>query len=165
MAALALVSSFAFAATAQQSTEFGRASGPELVMKTKGSAPISGSLELSMSTGNDIFGRGSSTPGYGLSAGGALVQDRLWFFASASRQESSRFTALPDNAASARIDSHVGSNHDFSAFFEAAKRPQLTMTNTGSFENLAVPSTFLSLRYTGIVSNTMFFTANLTQKK
>jgi hypothetical protein len=171
VAALVLLSSIAFAVTAQQPAEFGRASGPELVMKPKGSAPISGSLELSLSSGDDIFGRGGS-PGYGLSAGGTLVQDRLWFFASASRQESSRFAGLPDNvttsamssAAGGRLAGQVGSNHDFSAFFEAAKQPQLTMTNTGSFATIDAPSTFLSLRYTGIVSNNMFFTGSVTRK-
>ena len=81
--ALLLVQLIALGGAAQQPAEFGRASGGELVMTPKGAAPFSGSLELSLSSGGG-FGRGSS-PGYGLTAGGTLIQDRLWVFGSAGR--------------------------------------------------------------------------------
>ena len=158
----------AFTLSAQQSGEYGRATGGEVVLTPKGSAPLSGSLELSLSTG-DVFGRGSS-PAYGATAGGTLVQDRLWFFASASRQEASasRFAdlELPENtttgAIGARVNGQLGAGHDFSAFFEAARRPELSMTTPGSFSGIT-PSSFLSLRYNGIVSNNMFFSASVTR--
>ncbi|HUP60079.1 MAG TPA: hypothetical protein VNA69_06630 [Thermoanaerobaculia bacterium] len=166
--ALLLVQLIALAASAQ-SEEFGRATSGEIVMTPKGSAPLSGSLELSLSTGNDIFGR-SSSPAYGITAGGTLLQDRLWFFAAASRQELSqtRFAELelPENATAgaigAKVNGQIAGGHDFSAFFEAARRPELSMTTPSAFAGIA-PSSFLSLRYTGVVSSNMFFTASVTR--
>jgi hypothetical protein len=166
--ALLFVQLIAFAAAAQQAAEYGRATGGELVLTPKGSAPVSGSLELSLSSGRDLFGRGNA-PAYGLTAGGTLMQDRLWFFASASRQNTSvsQFAAreLPENATSrsigARVNGQLGSSHDFSAFFESARRPELSTIGISSFAG-SVPSTFLSLRYTGIVSSNMYFTMSAT---
>jgi len=158
--ALLLVQLIALAASAQ-SEEFGRATSGEIVMTPKGSAPLSGSLELSLSTGNDVFG---------LTAGGTLLQDRLWFFASASRQELSQTQfaerELPENATAgaigAKVNGHIAGGHDFSAFFESARRPELSMTTPSAFAGIT-PSSFLSLRYTGIVSSNMFFTASVTR--
>ncbi|HEV7765408.1 MAG TPA: hypothetical protein VGQ76_10430 [Thermoanaerobaculia bacterium] len=166
--AFLLVQLIAFAISAQQSAEFGRGTGGEIVMTPKGSSALSGSLSASI--GNDLFGRGNSTR-YGLTAGGALVRDRLWFFASASQEEtssSSRFAdlELPENATTgavaARVDGQIGSAHDFSAFFDAARRPELSTTGTSAFVDLA-PSSFLSLRYTGVVSNNTLFDASVTR--
>jgi hypothetical protein len=158
----------AFAVSAQQSSEFGRASGGQLVLTPKGAAPVSGSLQLSLSTGSDVFGRGSS-PGYGLTAGGTLIEDRLWFFGSASQQASqTRFAdlELPANATTsaigARAGGRIGAGHDFSAFFEAARRPELSTTSR-SLD--LVPSSFLSLRYTGVISSNMFFNASVTRDR
>jgi hypothetical protein len=167
MLLLLVTQAIAFAAAAQQSAEY-RGTGGELVLTPKGSAPLSGSLELSLSNGHDAFGRGSS-PAYGGTVGGTLVADRLWFFASASRQPASlsRFAAreLPENATSraigARVNGTLGANQDFSAFFESARRPELSTLGTSSFAG-SVPSSFLSLHYTGIVSSNMFFTASMT---
>jgi len=167
--ALFLVQLIAFTVSAQQAAEYDRGTGGEIVMTPKGSGPVSGSLELSLSSGNDVFGRGSS-PSYGLTAGGTLIQDRLWFFASASRQEvsSSRFgdLDLPENAATgaigARVHGQLAGSQDFSAFFEAARRPELSTNGAPSFTGIA-PSSFLSLRYTGIVSSNMFFNMSVTR--
>ena len=159
MIALLLVL-FALGAAAQ-SAEFGRATGGEIVATPKGSsAPLSGSLELSL----------GDSRAYGVTAGGTLIQDRLWFFASASRQEAplARFAdlELPENATTsaigARVNGQIGGAHDFSAFFEAARRPQLSMTSPTTFAGIA-PSTFLSLRYTGVVSSNMFFNMSFTR--
>ncbi len=168
VSALCLVQLIAFSAAAQQAAEFGRATGENLVMTTKGTAPFSGSLGVSMSTGSDVFGRGSS-PAYGATAGGTLMQDRLWFFASASQQESpSRFAdlELPENATTsaigARVNGQIGGNQDFSAFFESARRPELSTAAPSSFGGVT-PSSFLSLRYTGVVSSNMFFNASVAR--
>ena len=158
----------AFAASAQQSSEFARASSGDIVLKTKGAAKLSGSLEASQSSGSDVFGRGSS-PAYGMTAGGTLLQDRLWFFGSATRQTSSpaRWAQLelPENATlgavGGRVDAQLGRAHDFSAFFETARRPELTMAAPSSLS--VVPSTFLALRYTGVIADNMFFTASVTR--
>lgn len=162
-AALVLVQLLALGVSAQQSAEFGRASAGEIVMRPKGSAPVSGSLELLLPAGG--------SPGYGVTAGGTLIPDRLWFFASASHQElsSSRFSdlALPENvtssAAGGRVDGQLGGAHDFSAFFEAARRPQLSTTTTPASFGGVVPSSFLSLRYTGVVSSSTSFSASFAR--
>ena len=165
--ALFLAQLIAFSVSAQQAAEFGRASGKELVMTAKGAAPISGSLSLSI--GNDVFGR-SSSPAYGVTAGGTLMQDRLWFFASASQQEvsTSRFAdlELPENATTgavdARVNGQITGSHDFSAFFESARRPELSTTVPSSF-GAVTPSSFLSLRYTGVISSNAFFSTSFTR--
>jgi hypothetical protein len=175
VAALVLVQLIAFAVAAQQSAEFGRANGGQLVLTPKGSAPLSGSLEFSLSSGSDIFGRGNS-PAYGMTAGGTLVQDRLWFFASASRQQtssSSRFANLEmqengtQNAGTlgaigGRVNAQLGASQDFSAFFEAARRPELATNGTATFASV-VPSSFLALRYNGVVSSNTLFSASFTR--
>lgn len=166
--AFLLVQLIALAAFAQ-SAEFGRATGGEIVMTTKRPASFSGSLDLSLSSGSDVFGRGSAAA-YGIAAGGTLLRDRLWFFASGSRQEASqaRFAGLelPENATTgaigARVDGQIAGGQDFSAFFAAARQPELSLTSPSAFAGIA-PSTFLSLRHTGIVSNNMFFTASFTR--
>ena len=82
-AATALLLVLTASALFAQSAEFGRGTGTEIVGTTKGPARLSGSLSL------------STGPGYGMTAGGTLVQDRLWFFGSASRQTSTtRFADL-----------------------------------------------------------------------
>jgi hypothetical protein len=151
--ALVLVQLIAFAAAAQESAEFG-ANGGRIVVTPKGAKPFSGSLELSLSSGSDVFGRNSS-PAYGVTAGGTLLQDRLWFFGSATRQESSpsrfREFALPETATTtaigARLNGQLGGNHAFSA-----------SSFTGS-----TPSSFLSLRYDGLLSSNMLFGASVTR--
>ena len=157
---LLLVQLIALGAAAQ-SQELGRATGGEIVATPKGtSAPLSGSLEL-------VLG---DSRGYGVTAGGTLLQDRLWFFASASRQETSfaRFAdlELAENATTsaigARVNGQVAGAHDFSAFFEAARRPQVSLATPSTFAGI-VPSTFLSLRYTGVVSSNMFFNMSMTR--
>jgi hypothetical protein len=138
--ALVLVQLVAFAVSAQQSAELGRASGGEIMLTSKRSSGWSGSVEASLMNGS---------PGYGSTAGGTLIQDRLWFFASASRQAS---------ALGARVNGYLGSRHDFAASFETARRPQLSTTFAAG-----IPASFLSLRYTGIISSSMFFNASMTR--
>lgn len=153
--ALVLVQLTAFAVFAQQSAEFGRGSGAEIVVTPKGSARFSGSLSVSTGTG------------YGLTAGGTLIEDRLWFFGSASRQSSTRFAdlELPENATmsaiGASVNGQLADRHAFSAFFESARRPELTTASPSAFAGIT-PSSFLSLRYTGIVSDHVFFNASVT---
>ena len=160
---LLLVQLLAFAASAQ---EFARATGGEIELKTKGEAPISGSLGISLTSGNDVLGLGRTT-GYGMTIGGTLIRDRLWFFASGVRQQSTfAGLELPENvttgAIGARVDGQIGASQDFSAFFESARRPAFSATVPSSMAAIA-PSSFLSLRYTGIVSSNMFFTTSFTR--
>jgi hypothetical protein len=165
--ALVFAQLIGFSVVAQQA-EFGRATGENLTMTPKGTSRLSGSLGVTLSSGSDVFGNGNS-PAYGLTAGGTLVQDRLWFFASASHQEaSSRFAGLqlPENATTsalgAKVNGQLAGNHDFSAFFQSARRPELSTTAPSSFGTIA-PSEFLSLRYTGVISSNAFFSTSFTQ--
>jgi len=156
-------------AASTPSSEFGRASGGDLVLTPKGSAPLSGSLELSLSRGGDLFGRDGKA--YGITAGGTLLQDRLWFFASGSRQEASpsKFADLgfPQNttAGAIRTNGQLGASQSFSTFFETVRRPQASTTSPIGVSPFAAsgPSSFLSLHYTGIVSNSMFFSGSVTR--
>jgi hypothetical protein len=158
-AALVLAQLSAGAALAQ-SAEFGRASGGEITAITKGAtAPFSGSLGLSM--GSDVFGR---REGYEATIGGTLIQDRLWFFAAGSQQSGGAYNfadlQLPERAVTgaidAKLDGQLGSAHDFSASYRMAQTPVLTMTGTP----LTVPTNFLSLRYSAVVTNNMTFSAS-----
>jgi hypothetical protein len=174
VAVLVLVQLIAFAVAAQQSAEFGRANGGQLVVTPKGSAPFSGSLEFSLSSGNDALGGGNS-PSYGMTAGGTVIQDRLWFFASASRQQTSSSTRFANlelpagttqnatlGAIGGRVNGQLGASQDLSAFFEAARRPELATNGTSTFATV-VPSSFLSMRYNGVVSSNMLFSASFTR--
>jgi hypothetical protein len=169
LTALVLAQLLALGMVAQQSSEFGRASGGDLVLTPKGSAPLSGSLELSLSQGGDVFGRDAKA--YGITTGGTLLADRLWFFASGSRQEASpsKFADLgfPQNATAGaiRTNAQLGASQDLTTFFEAARRPQASSMPAIGVSPFAAsgPSSFLSLHYTGIVSNSMFFSGSVTR--
>jgi hypothetical protein len=158
-AVAALLLLIASGVSAQSSAEFGRASGGEVALTTKGSTSLSGSMEMSLTNGN--------SPGYGLTLGGELVPDRLWFFVAGSRQELSRTRFarldLPENATmgavGARAHGQVGASHDFSAFFEAARRPEISTPFTTDL----VPSSFLSLRYSGLLSSNMLVSGSFVR--
>jgi hypothetical protein len=163
VAALVLAQLIALAALAQ-SAEFGRASGGEIAVVPKGTAALSGSLGISTGSGNDLFAGGK---GYDATLGGTLIQDRLWFFAAGSQQSGSRFgtLALPERAVSRSVDAklqgRIGDRQNFSAIFDAARIPAVTAA-AATFTGIA-PSSFLSLRYTGILSSNSFFNASFTR--
>ena len=156
LAALLILQLAALGAVAQEQAEFGRASAGEIALLPKGSRQLSGTLGVNLT--EDVFG---NRRGAELSAGGTLLKDRLWFFAAGMQQEQPRHATLvlPEQqsvtaAAGAQLRGQLGDAHDFSAFFATERAaaapfaaPQVT------------PSTFLSLRYTGIVTDNMYFTA------
>ena len=121
---LMLVSGVCFA---QSSDEFGRASAGLIELSTKGPQRFSGSLGLTTSRG------------YGATFGGTIVNDRMWFFGTAQRNQM-RVPQIDTNWNAA-----LGSRNSFVA------------TTT-------IPSSFLSLHYTGIVSSNMFFTAKVSSQ-
>lgn len=146
--ALQLVTLAAFAQTA---AEFGRASAGEISLLPKASKTLSGTLGMNLT--EDVFG---NRRGYELSAGGTLLKDRLWFFAAGMQQETPSMVLpnvdLASAAGIAQVRGQLGDAHDFSFASErVADAPLATPQLT--------PSTFLSLRYTGIVTDNMFFTA------
>ena len=130
--------------------EFGRVSGGELELATKSASKLHGSLGMDLP-----FLSGRDGKGYGATLGGTLVNDRLWFFASVQQSESSagfsRVEAPAEGGAPsafAKLSTDLGTRHNVSAT---------------SFGDSALPSSFLTLRYTGIVSSNMFFTAAISR--
>jgi hypothetical protein len=72
-------------ASAQSFAEFGRASSGSIDAKAKASNQFSGSLTLT---------HGSGGQRYEGSAGGTLLNDRAWFFASASVAPQMKFSSM-----------------------------------------------------------------------
>ena len=136
------------------------ASSGELRMVTKGAKTTSGSLTMSV-TGNGVRA-------YEGTFGGTLVKDRMWFFASAQRYEGAWLPAsgfaLPEQVASegtaGKLDAQIGDGQSFSA---AALSRQSTFAGPQMKDSLTMPSSFLSLHYTGVVKDNLFFTATVTR--
>jgi hypothetical protein len=74
------------------------------------------------------------------SFGGTLVKDRVWFFASGERRQSNP-----------RLDSNL--------FASLGDRNSIAVTTVPAPDSVR---TFLSMRYTGIVSSNSFFTATVS---
>ena len=123
--------------------EYGRTSGGEIDLITKQTGKLSGSLSASTSKTFD------------LNLGGTLIKDRVWFFASAERSKPmfATTTELPSsfNAGNVKMNAQIGDRQ--------------TVTATGATMGSSIPSTFLSLHYTGIISPNSFFTANFSEIK
>lgn len=150
---LLAASAFAQDATAPVDSEFGRASGGAVDLMTKGAKPISGTLGLSLGS--------SSTHGYGLTLGGTLVPDRVWFFAAGERRTSLLSSQYGVSRADvpafdAKMIGQIGDRQNLAASFSDTKQPTWTAGTT-------LPTSFLSLHYTGIVTDNMFFTASFSQ--
>jgi hypothetical protein len=139
---------------AQSSAEFGRVSGGQIVLAVKAPSQFSGSLGLTMSRSNGGSALSSGLSGYGATFGGTVVKDRLWFFATADHnamQFPSMVSSIP------RFSSNVLADLGNRNSLGASLRTQRNITST------TIPSSFLSLRYTGIVSSNMFVTATVSQ--
>jgi hypothetical protein len=162
VAALFLVQVIAGAGLAQDPFEFSRGSGGEIALHGKQTRSLSGSLGMLMGTSRDV-------KGYEATLGGALLEDRLWFFAAASHSEgrwfSSALPELPERAVSGVVDTklsaQLGDRQSLAASFSAG-RELLTPAPTTAADR--IPSSFLSLRYTGVVSSNMFFSATFSQR-
>ena len=156
------VASITFAAMliagAALAQEYGRGSGGELDLITKRPTQFSGSLGLSHST---LFG--NSLKGYEATLGGAVIPDRMWFFASVQRNDALHFDSLsapriaPSTASSGKISVNLGDRQTLNAF--VAHTPLTVATPALT----TVPASFYSLHYTGIISPNAFFTANVSQ--
>jgi hypothetical protein len=152
--------------------EFGYVFGGELDLLAKHSARFSGSFGILTSRSQFPFAtRNGAASGYDATLGGTIVQDRLWFFASGYQNEAllgSRFGTAPrantsDRALSRGIDTKVnaqlGDAQNLAASFATGREPGMTAMTIAA----PTPSSFLSLRYTGIVSSNMFFTASVSR--
>ena len=147
--ALFLAAAGAIAQETAPAAEFGRVSGGQIEAITKQPGKLSGSLAMTHSDS----GMGNPFKGYEGTLGGTILDDRLWFFASAQKQSGSRFaTSLPDvqqpdlrRAAYAKSTAQLGDRHVLDASF------------------IAGPSSFLSLRYDAAVSSNMFFSTSVSR--
>lgn len=139
-----------------QSAEFGRGSSVEAinaVAKTR--HPLSGSLSLSRSNS----ARGD---GYEGTLGGELLDDRLWFFAAASVFPRVDFSTADFTTADA-IDAKVTAQPvDWTSL--TASFHQSSQSAAGSIGD-TIPSSFLSLRSTTILSDRTFLDFSVSQSK
>lgn len=144
---LFVTQTIAFAALAQSgapepaTSEFGRTFGGEIQAITKHSDNLSGSLGLRMGPGG----------GYEGTLGGSLVQDRLWFFASASTVSGFDFGSRGQSRNAAMTAQPVDWSTVSASFSD--RRNAIPATSTTSRATL--PSSFLSLRSTSILSDGM----------
>lgn len=137
--------------------EFGSASGGEVRMIVKTPAATSGSLGIQL--------MGDDAKRFEGTFGGALVKDRVWFFASAQRSEStwlaSSTAAVPESIPANEMGGNLAAGAErrmlTAAAFSAEKWYGAT---TESFVPRA-PSSFLSLRSTANVTTNTFFTATV----
>lgn len=147
--AIQLLALGALAQDATPAAEFGRASSGSISAITKAPSQLSGTLSLSHSTGTS---RGA---GYGGSIGGELLDDRLWFFAAAAilplpqvQFSNADLTAIEAKATAQPVDWTT-----VTASFTQLQRPVFSATPLQM--DGAVPSSFLSLRSTSILSDRM----------
>jgi hypothetical protein len=150
--------------SAVPSSEFGRSSGGEISVITKDTARWSGSLGISAGSS---LGFGSRRTGYEATLGGTLVEDRIWFFASAQRSDgvfgnaslqSPGSTEAVSRAIDAKLATQLGSRQNLAATFASQRGSEPAFAIPGT-----TPSSFLSLRYTGIVSDSMFFSTSFSR--
>ena len=135
--AFAVTSLLASAAFAQSASEFGRASGGEIEAIAKHSSKLSGSSDL-------MHGGGSRSEA---SVGGTLVDDRVWFFGSASR-------ALTNGTA--KIDAQpIDWNHITATY--GRMEPAIETP-------LALPTSFLTLHSTTMFSPNAMMSFSYSQQ-
>ncbi|HEX6101294.1 MAG TPA: hypothetical protein VF432_33570 [Thermoanaerobaculia bacterium] len=112
--------------------------------------------QLSGSLGVTTGGR----QGYEATLGGAVVQDRLFFFASAQHNEGWQF------ASPAFQPSDDAFAFDGKATALLGERNTVTAAGgTGRSLTLGMPSSFLSLRFDSVISSNTFFSASISQRK
>lgn len=125
--------------------ELWRGSGGLVEAIAKGPRQLSGSLSVSQSSGT----LGGS--GYGGTLGGTLVDDRLWFFAAASVLPSVRFSSTEIGSIEGKATAQPVDWASVSASFNQLQRPVFASIFPSS--NLSLPTSFLSLRSTAILSD------------
>lgn len=130
------------------SNEFGHTSAGEIDLLTKRPSRLSGSLGLS------LFGSGGH--GYNGTLGGTIVKDRVWFFASAEKAQPqfSPSYATPARAIDTKLNAQLGDRQALAATFASTNAPATAAP---------LPSSFLSLHYTGVLTDSMFFTATFSR--
>jgi hypothetical protein len=172
LAALSFAQTLAFAVWAQTAdvppggAEFARVSGGAVDLIAKSHSGMSGSLSASTSPSFFSSGRNGGA-GYGATLGGTLVRDRAWFFASAESLPAiaTRYGMLPTNdsanalATSAKLTANLGDRQTLAAAFASART---NVFDVSSASPLRLPSSFLALRYNGVISERMFVSGSVS---
>lgn len=144
-AALALVQLLAAVGFAQDAELRGSSGVIKLV--TKAPKQFSGTLGLTLSGA-------SGSPGYHASAGGAVVEDRLWFFASGQHEALQLRTPASGQEWDGKLAAQLGDRTSLGA-----------AVGSGRDVSTALPSSFLSFRFDSVISGNTVFSANVTQRK
>jgi hypothetical protein len=155
-AALLLTLTLAAPAVAQEAaSEFGRASGGDLALALKSPSNWSGSLGISLPFFSSQEGKRR-----GAAFGGTLLPDRLWFFGTAEHDESPRFLGAAGGLQT-NLNAQLGDRQSLGAALRNGR--DLVVPQSAMPSAVTIPSSFLSLRYNGIVSSNMFFTATVAR--
>jgi hypothetical protein len=127
--------------------EFTSVSGGEVELLTKGQKRLSGSLGVTRSS--------QALNGYEATLGGTILEDRIWFFAAASMLPT---VSMSSNvgAIDAKLDAQLGSRNTLGASFSQQDQQFVTSSTAPTI----TPSSFLSLRYTSVISDNIFFNAS-----
>ncbi|HEU4522181.1 MAG TPA: hypothetical protein VFT12_09275 [Thermoanaerobaculia bacterium] len=145
--ALFLVAGAAAAQDAVPASEFGRVSGGQIEVVTKAATNnLSGSFGIT---------RAGSRDGYGATLGGAVLQDRLWFFAAATTLPGPSIDRSSIDALDAKLTAQLGERSTLGASFSQIRTDGDT----------ALPASFLSLRYTGMPSSSFVFSADFLRQR
>jgi hypothetical protein len=158
LAALALFLLVAGSALAQ---EYGRTDAGDVKLFAKGARPISGSFS---------FGQGTGSKFFNAAAGGTLVADRIWFFASAAKTDNTlanRFATatLPaeaTRATDAKMMAQLGNRQTLTAALSTARTAAVA---TDVLPQTRLSATEFSMHYTGIVSPSAFFDVSVSQHR
>ena len=125
--------------------EYGRVSGGEINLMVKSDQrPFSGSLSL--------IGSGRNGKGYGATLGATIVPDKMWFFGSIQQ-------TVPYQGIDAKLTGQLGDRQNLVASYANSRQQQSPVLT-----DLQLPSSFLSLHYTGIISDNMFVTASFSKR-
>ena len=129
--------------------EFTSVSGGEVELLTKGQKRLSGSLGVTRSS--------QALNGYEATLGGTILEDRIWFFAAASMLPTvSMSSNVGVGAIDAKLDAQLGSRNTLGASFSQQDQQFVTSSTAPTI----TPSSFLSLRYTSVISDNIFFNAS-----
>lgn len=141
--------------------EFGRASGGEVEALIKQPSRFSGSFGFTTSRSSDGFFPGGNGRSYGATLGGTLLKDRAWFFGVAETSGGLPF----DRSLSSLPTRNVRPLAFGTMQAQLGDRESLVASHSrGSSPLSLLPSSFLSLHYTGVVSSNMFFTGSASQQ-
>ena len=121
-----------------------RASSGLISLVPKGTSHFSGSLGVTL----------SRSTGYIATAGGAVVRDRLWFFAAGQHDTWQFGSPQSGQAFDGKLTAQLGDRNTLGA-----------TAGRGRDVTTSLPSSFLSFRFDSVLSSNTFFSANVTRRK